>query len=93
MRWFLLASGVPVAAPGVRTITADVSYGGAFYTLADAAQFGLNVYTSRVRDLVDAATALTEAARASVSLSHPEHDDLDFLYGSTLTDERERPEE
>jgi trans-L-3-hydroxyproline dehydratase len=90
---FLFASGVPVAVSGVGTITADVSYGGAFYALADTAQFGLDVRTSRVRDLVDAATALTEAVRASVSLSHPEHEDLAFLYGSILTDGRERPEE
>jgi hypothetical protein len=90
VRAFLFASRVPVAVSGVGTITADVSYGGAFYALADAAQFGLDVRTSRVRDLVDAATALTEAVRASVSLSHPEHDDLAFLYGSILTDGRER---
>lgn len=90
---FLAASGVRVDVPGVGTVIADVSYGGAFYALADAAQFGLDMRTSRVRDLVDAATALTEAVRASVPLEHPEHDDLAFLYGSILTDGRERPED
>jgi trans-L-3-hydroxyproline dehydratase len=88
---FLYAEEVPVSVPGVGTIKADVSYGGAFYALADAAQFGLDVRTSRVRDLVDAATALTEAVRVAVPLSHPEHADLAFLYGSILTDGRERP--
>ena len=90
---FLFAAGVRVDVPGAGTVTADVSYGGAFYALADAAQFGLDVRTSRMRDLVDAATALTEAVRAAVALEHPEHDDLAFLYGSILTDGRERPEE
>ena len=90
---FLFADGVRVQVPGAGTVTADVSYGGAFYVLADAAQFGLDMRASRVRDLVDAATALTEAVRASVPLSHPEHDDLAFLYGSILTDGRERPED
>lgn len=90
---FLAADGVRVEVPGAGIVTADVSYGGAFYALADAAQFGLDVRTSRVRDLVDAATALTEAVRAAVPLSHPEHADLAFLYGSILTDGRERPEE
>jgi trans-L-3-hydroxyproline dehydratase len=90
---FLFASGVRVSVPGVGAVIADVSYGGAFYALADAAQFGLDVRTSRIRDLVDVATALTEAVRAAVPLSHPEHDDLAFLYGSILTDGRERPEE
>jgi trans-L-3-hydroxyproline dehydratase len=90
---FLFAAGVRVDVPGVGAVKADISYGGAFYALADAAQFGLDVRTSRVRDLVDAATALTEAARDAVPLSHPEHDDLAFLYGSILTDGRERPKE
>jgi trans-L-3-hydroxyproline dehydratase len=90
---FLFASGARVDVPGVGTVTADVSYGGAFYALADAAQFGLDVRRSRVRELVDAATALTEAVRAAVPLSHPEHDDLAFLYGSILTDGREWPAE
>jgi trans-L-3-hydroxyproline dehydratase len=90
---FLVAAGVPVAVPGVGTVKVDVSYGGAFYALADAAQFGLNPRTSHVRDLVDAATLLTEVVRAAVPLSHPEHSDLAFLYGSILSDGRERPEE
>jgi proline racemase len=90
---FLFADTVRVEVPGAGTVTADVSYGGAFYALADAAQFGLDVRTRRVRDLVDAATALTDAVRASVPLEHPEHDDLAFLYGSILTDGRERPED
>jgi trans-L-3-hydroxyproline dehydratase len=90
---FLVAAGVPVVVPGVGTVTVDVSYGGAFYALADAAQLGLDVRTSRVRDLVDAATALTEAVRAAVPLSHPENDDLAFLYGSILTDGRDRPDD
>jgi trans-L-3-hydroxyproline dehydratase len=88
---FLFASGVQVAVPGVGTVSADVSYGGTFYALADAAQFGLDVRTSHVRDLVDAAAALTDVVRSAVPLSHPEHDDLAFLYGSILTDGRERP--
>ncbi|HEU5440106.1 MAG TPA: proline racemase family protein [Ktedonobacterales bacterium] len=90
---FLFADGLRVDVPGAGIVTTDVSYGGAFYALADAAQFGLDVRTSRVRDLVDAATALTEAVRAAAPLEHPEHDDLAFLYGSILTDGRERPEE
>jgi trans-L-3-hydroxyproline dehydratase len=90
---FLFATGVQVVVPGVGTVKADVSYGGAFYALADAAQFGLDVGTSLIRELVDAASALTEAVRRAVPLCHPEQDDLAFLYGSILTDGRERPDE
>ena len=63
-----------------------MAYGGAFYALADCRQFGLAFGRDRVRDFVDAATALTEALKAGFPLSHPDHADLAFLYGSILTD-------
>jgi len=90
---FLLAEQVRVQVPGVGPVVADVSYGGAFYALADAAQFGLDVRQSRTRDLVDAATALSRAVNGAVRVRHPVEEDLGFLYGSILTDGRERPEE
>ena len=67
----------------------DVGYGGAFYAIADATQFGLSVTESAVGDLVTAANALTAAARRDVALEHPEAEDLGFLYGSILTDGRD----
>ena len=39
-----------------------------------------------MRTLVDAADALTQAAKRAVRLAHPESDDLAFLYGTILTD-------
>jgi proline racemase len=88
---FLLAEGLVVDVPGYGTVTTDVSYGGAFYALADAGLFGLDVRTSRTRDLVDAATALSAAVNAALRIEHPVEADLGFLYGSILTDGRERP--
>lgn len=44
------------------------------------------VRQSRVRDFVDAATALTGKLKAEFPLSHPAHADLGFLYGTILTD-------
>ncbi|RED53452.1 proline racemase family protein [Aestuariispira insulae] len=64
----------------------DIGYGGAFYALADAGQFGLDIRNSRTRDLVDAATALTERIKSDIALSHPDDPDLAFLYGTILTD-------
>src|SRR5690606_13935892 len=56
--------------------------------IANATQFNISLETSSLRDLVDAATSLTEAARA-VPLTHPDHSDLAFLYGTILTDGNE----
>lgn len=83
---FLFAADRIVSLPGFGDIRFDVAYGGAFYALADAAQFGLAFGNSPARAFVDAATALTAAVRGSVPLSHPDSADLAFLYGSILTD-------
>lgn len=75
-----------VEVDGHGPVEVDVGYGGAFYALAPAARFGLDVRTSPVRSLVDAAWAVTSAAKAQLELSHPEHPELGFLYGTILTD-------
>ncbi len=83
---FLFARDQEVELPGVGAIKFDIAYGGAFYALADCRQFGLEFGRNRVRDFVDAATALTERLKAEFPLSHPDHADLAFLYGTILTD-------
>ena len=90
---FLLFEQLRVAVPGVGPVVTDVSYGGAFYAVADVAQFGLDVRKSRTRDLVDAATALSTAVNETVRIEHPIVADLGFLYGSILTDGRDRADE
>ncbi|MER9370839.1 proline racemase family protein [Mesorhizobium sp. M0491] len=86
---FLFAGGQTIELAGHGTIGFDVAYGGAFYALADCHQFGLEFGRSRVRDFVDAATALTDRIKAELPLSHPDHADLAFLYGTILTDGRD----
>jgi proline racemase len=83
---FIFAADRSVALDRYGAITFDVAYGGAFYALADCRQFGLEFGKSPARDFVDAATALSEAVKSVVPLSHPDHGDLAFLYGSILTD-------
>ncbi|MER9306880.1 proline racemase family protein [Mesorhizobium sp. M0293] len=83
---FLFAGDQTIELAGHGTIGFDVAYGGAFYALADCYQFGLEFGRDRVRDFVDAATALTNRLKAEFPLSHPEHADLAFLYGTILTD-------
>ncbi|WP_127520365.1 proline racemase family protein [Mesorhizobium sp. Z1-4] len=83
---FLHTRDGSVELPGFGRIVFDIAYGGAFYALADAAQFGLEFGRHRTRDFQDAATALTEAVKAAFPLDHPDDADLAFLYGSILTD-------
>jgi trans-L-3-hydroxyproline dehydratase len=90
---FLQAAQQAIQVPGAGAVTVDLAYGGAFYALADAAAFGLDVRSSRTRDLVDAADALSAAVRAQLAIVHPVEADLGFLYGSILTDGRDRPDQ
>ena len=83
---FLHTRDAVLELPGFGEITFDVAYGGAFYALADAGQFGLRFGRSRARDFADAATALTQAVKSAVPLDHPDDPDLAFLYGSILSD-------
>lgn len=73
--------------PGGR-IRFDIAYGGAFYALADAGQFGLEFDRDPVASFVQAADALTRAVKRAFPLTHPDAADLAFLYGSILTDGR-----
>ncbi|XP_035278376.1 trans-L-3-hydroxyproline dehydratase isoform X2 [Anguilla anguilla] len=77
---------VTVSVPGHGDVVVDISYGGAFYAFVSAERFGLDVRTSRTRDLVDVATAVTNAVKSQVQLHHPSSPDLAFLYGTILTD-------
>jgi proline racemase len=86
VRAFLFARDHSIDLARYGAIGFDIAYGGAFYALADCRQFGLEFGRDRVRDFVDSATALTEKLKAEFPLSHPEHDDLAFLYGTILTD-------
>lgn len=83
---FLFATDSSVDVPGYGTVTFDIAYGGAFYALADCHQFGLTFGHDPARAFVDAATTLTDVLKSTVPLSHPDHDDLAFLYGSIITD-------
>ena len=84
---FAFALDCKVKVEGYGSITYDVGYGGAFYAVAAASSFDLDVYGSPVWDLVAAATSLTEAVRGDVVLTHPDGDDLPVLYGAILTDD------
>ncbi|XP_030069801.1 trans-3-hydroxy-L-proline dehydratase [Microcaecilia unicolor] len=83
---FAFATDVIVDVPEFGKIKVDIGYGGAFYAYVSANKFGLDVSSSKMRDLVDAASAVTEAVKAQVKLHHPDSEDLAFLYGTILTD-------
>jgi proline racemase len=83
---FAFALDRTIEMPGAGEVVLDIGYGGAFYAILPAARFGLDLRASSVRDLTEAASRVTEAARAQIPLAHPDDPDLAFLYGTILTD-------
>lgn len=77
---------INIDVPDHGKITIDIGYGGAYYAFVSAQQFGLDVRTSRTRDLKAVASAVTTTAKKQVALDHPDDDDLAFLYGTIITD-------
>jgi proline racemase len=63
--------GVPVEIPGVGTVTADIAWGGMFYAIADASQFGVDLTPDQGRDIVRLGEMLTLAAREQYPVRHP----------------------
>lgn len=62
---------VPVEIPGVGTVRADIAWGGMFYTIADAAQFGLRLTPDEGRDIVKFGEMLTLATSEQYPVHHP----------------------
>lgn len=52
--------------PGHGKVVVDISYGGTFYAFLSAEQLGLDVCSSKTRDLVNGASAVTEAVKKQV---------------------------
>ncbi|NXN28068.1 T3HPD dehydratase, partial [Nycticryphes semicollaris] len=83
---FAAAIDLAVDVPGYGKVVVDIGYGGTFYAFLSATQLGLDVCSSKTRDLVRAASAVTEVVKKQFKLHHPENEDLAFLYGTILTD-------
>ena len=90
---FAYALDVAVEVPGHGKVATDIGYGGAYYAVLPAARLGLELKAAPVAALVEAASKLTEAAKAQVPLEHPDDAELAFLYGTILTDGRSALEE
>jgi trans-L-3-hydroxyproline dehydratase len=73
--------------PGLGPVTTDIAYGGAFYCILPASCFGLDLFETPVAEIVEAAGRLTDAVRATLTITHPTEPDLGFLYGTIVTDE------
>ncbi|MBS8274950.1 proline racemase [Thalassospira tepidiphila] len=86
---FMFANDVSLQLADGTAFKTDIGYGGAFYAILDAGQFDIAITPENVGRLTRLAEEICQAVNDSVTLAHPDHDDLAFLYGAILTDGRD----
>lgn len=64
--------GHPLELDNGMHITVDVAYGGAYYCLVDAAEFGFRIRPEEARDMVEVGHRLRVAASEQIRVQHPE---------------------
>lgn len=62
----------PIEVPTIGTVMVDVAYGGMFYVIAEAAQFGLRLTPDEGRDVVRITEMVKAAAREQLPVVHPD---------------------
>jgi proline racemase len=65
-----------IEVPHLGTATVDVAYGGMWYVIADAEQFGLQLTPDQGRDIVRVGEMVKAAAREQLPVVHPEQPDF-----------------
>jgi proline racemase len=88
---FVYAPNLEIDVAPYGRLKVDVVFGGAFYAYLDAAQVGLEVRPEQTRELVTAGEAIKRAVNATLTIHHPDAEDLGFLYGTILSEAPEDP--
>ena len=70
---FAVHLDTPVEVPQLGTVKVDVAYGGMFYVIADAEQFGLRLTPDEARDIVRVGEMVKAASREQLPVVHPEN--------------------
>lgn len=68
---FAVYIDVPLILPGIREITVDIAWGGMFYVIADAMQFGVEPIARNGIEIVRIGEAIRTAAAAQYPVVHP----------------------
>jgi proline racemase len=76
---FVESLDVDLEVKGYGTVRVDVAYGGCYYVLVDSGQLGVRLDRGSARDIVEAASAVYEAASAAITVQHPEVTDINFI--------------
>jgi len=73
---FAVHLDAPIEVRTLGTVLVDVAYGGMWYVMAEAAQFGLRLTPDEGRDIVRTCEAIKTAAREQLPVVHPENEQI-----------------
>lgn len=82
---FALHLDVPLDVPGFGRVSVDIAWGGMFFVISDAAQFGLDPTAENGGSIVRACEAMRAAAAEKYPVVHPENDAISGPTISQLT--------
>eukprot|EP00484_Ammonia_sp_Unknown_P030956 CAMPEP_0197025702 /NCGR_PEP_ID=MMETSP1384-20130603/5946_1 /TAXON_ID=29189 /ORGANISM="Ammonia sp." /LENGTH=648 /DNA_ID=CAMNT_0042454265 /DNA_START=96 /DNA_END=2042 /DNA_ORIENTATION=+ len=64
----------------------DIGFGGTYYAICPSTRFNLNVRESPTDDLINISALIKQTVVKKLQLSHPDSKELQFLFGTILTD-------
>src|SRR5215204_3059984 len=82
---FRYAQGLDMAT-SVGPVRADVSYGGAFYALVDAADLGVEVLPENATTLTQLGMEIKRAVDREMEVVHPDEPELRGIYGTIISE-------
>jgi proline racemase len=81
-----------IEVPTLGKVIVDVAYGGMFYVIADASQFGLRLLPEEGRDIVRIGEMIKAAAREQLPVVHPEQAGFSGITIAQLSGPPTRPD-
>jgi proline racemase len=92
---FAVHVGASIEVPTVGRVNVDVAYGGMFYVIAEASQFGFALVAEEGREIVRVGELLRHAAREQLPAVHPDNPEIagvsiSQLSGPPLSDQADR---
>lgn len=76
---FVESLDVQLDVAGYGTVSVDVAYGGCYYVLVRAEALGVRLDRQSARAVVEAAEAVSAAARRDIKVEHPEFPEINFI--------------
>jgi len=67
-------------------VEVDIGYGGTYYAICPSTRFNLNVRESPLDDLINISMLIKQTVSKKLPLTNPDSKDLEFVYGTILTD-------